>query len=245
MSEKTFRKHLSHICTTHPNRRSFLLSKNPFAGKPFACYHDRVLHKTFYFTDVKRAHAVGKRLASDWGRGDVKIFNPKVRVASESIDIDNSKQYINPPKPPLNKTSHGDEGRISKKDFEKAESMVSIWKERTKGEISVPKLSDHFAQKLVLALKEHFDNSIDTWSNYCKSIGSSNFLLGKVSGFKAWLVWAIRADIVEKIKKGAYGVVDKFVVSFSSKSLFEKVDVENQINSLEESQKLKGHRQLN
>lgn len=246
MSEKTFRKHLAYICTTHPNRTSFKQSDNPFDGKPFACYHDRVAHKTYYFTDVDKARQVAKKLEAEWGRGDVKKFTQKIRVASESIDIDNSKHIIIPPKPPLAEKPVREEGllKISKEEAIIAKEMVDVWKEKTQGYIAVPKLTTHFAIRLVSAFKEHFRSSMDLWRSYCSSIGSSNFLLGKTSSFKAWLVWVLRSDVIEKVKQGAYGILQKFVMVTATKPINAEKDVMDAIHSLNEPESLRAFREI-
>ena len=94
--------------------------------------------------------------------------------------------------------------------MEIAKKMVSLWTAKT--EIPVPPLSPRFAKKLLEVLTEHFQESMEAWSAYCDSVGSSRFLTGKVTPFHAWLVWAIRADIIKKIKEGLYGVIKKFVM---------------------------------
>ena len=142
------------------------------------------------------------------------------RANSES-PLYNTKHSYLPPKSPTEKNAHlttplkkpkreGEDLKISLEKMEIAKKMVSLWTAKT--EIPVPPLSPRFAKKLLEVLTEHFQESMEAWSAYCDSVGSSRFLTGKVTPFHAWLVWAIRADIIKKIKEGLYGVIKKFVM---------------------------------
>ena len=95
---------------------------------------------------------------------------------------------------------------LSKKEMDKAQQARTIWLEETQRQVRTPELTPHFAKKILNTLAEQFGNCFTKWRTYCKKIASSKFLMGKVSSFKAWLIWVLRTDVIEKIKQGMYGI---------------------------------------
>lgn len=205
LSENTFRKYAKIFCRSYPSKESFLKKEDPFMGKPFASYHDRLKKLTFF---VKNPC---------FDKSTLSRFFRSLDCASVCVSNNNkiNSNNINPPKSPLNKNPKREEGSISHGDLEKdnqnipdmAQTIYNIWTEETKEHIKTPKLSPHFVQKLLEAFRNHFGSCVEAWRNYCKKVASSDFLMGKVTSFKAWLIWVIRGDVIEKVRGGAYGLL--------------------------------------
>lgn len=211
VSEKTFRKYFSQICEQHPNKKSFYLSKDPFNSKPFASFHDRITKKTYYFGSIPNIKDFCKKICF---YKETKNFTPQFRLDSES-NIHKSKDIYIPPKSPKKPSKREGELFLKKEEMQKAQILVDIWKKETKNLIAVPKISQNFAKKILDFLKNKMKNSIENWKRYCKSIGSSKFLMGEISNFKAWLIWILKDEVLQSVQKGLYGIQIRF--SFDEK----------------------------
>jgi hypothetical protein len=214
VSENTLRKYMKPLCNSFPSKKSFQAAKNSFDGKPYVSYFDRLRKITFFFRNPsfpEKLKIVEIKLSSI----EPQIVEPQKRKNCGSTcgsKYNKQKIYNIPPKSPLRETKRKkrEEGRIKinlgKKEMEKAEQARTIWLEETQGQIRTPKLTPHFAKRILDALSERFSNCLVRWRAYCKKVASSKFLMGKVSSFKAWLIWVLRADVIEKIKQGMYGI---------------------------------------
>ena len=205
ISENTFRKYASKLCASYNSKRAFLSKSDPFQGKPYACYFDRLKKITFYFRNGSVANSLTRE----------KIFAMDCVSVCVSSYTDNNRNKIYPPKSPLIKTQNRKVGRLDLKKGDKIEhrpvpglptKLHSIWIEETENQIKTPKLTEHFANKILQAFKTFFASSIERWRKYCRKIASSPFLMGKVGKFKAWLIWVLREDVIKKIREGAYGL---------------------------------------
>ncbi len=249
VTENTLRKYLKTLCASYSSKKSFGEKLDPFEGKPFASYFDRLRKITFYFQNPHLPMKTSKK-----SRGEQK--NLAVNCGSDCVSIvtDKTNNSLYPPKSPLDQNSKKEvgslnllkikkEGRgdLDKKSWETVQRMVRVWKEKTEGAVPTPKITEHFAKKLLSAFKTQFSNSLDLWTSYCESVSSSEFLMGKVGTFKAWLVWVIREETVAKIKQGALGIKKTFR---SAKEIIKnsRSDLEKQIEGLQESQTLKNLR---
>lgn len=209
ISENTFRKYQDFLCTSYASKTLFDEQSDPFQGKPYACYFDRLRKITVYF----RNHSLADQLTRE------KILNLNCASVCVWNNTDFNKNIKYPPKSPLKAKADREGGRLIQKNYKKnnltplspslndvAEKMREIWVEATKDHIRTPKLSGHFAQKLLEALKTFFQNSLERWKAYCKKISSSDFLMGKRGTFQAWLIWVIREDTIHKVRAGGYGL---------------------------------------
>lgn len=99
---------------------------------------------------------------------------------------------------------------LSDHDMEKAQHMRDIWIKATKEQIPTPCFGQRFAQKLLKTLRHEFSDKLLLWQRYCERIGSSKFLTGqRGGGFQLWLSRAIKAETIEKVQSGHYGVCMK------------------------------------
>ena len=228
-SGNTFRKYLKQICNSFQSKESFAMEDDPFNGRPYASYFDRIRKITFYFRNPQ----LPKKLKISFA--DVRADIPKKFLENNcgsdcgsdcgSVYTKNKNINIPPKSPPttqrVRKDNFGNFNNYIKKDsrFHRsikdkdkklAEKIHVIWCEETRGMVQTPKLTDHFALKLVGALNRSFRGSIELWRKYCRSIASSKFLMGEGSRFKAWLIWSIREDVVEKIKRGILGITELY-----------------------------------
>lgn len=227
LSENTFRKYLSPLCVTYTSKKAFISQHDPFQGKPYACYFDRLKKLTFYFRNPVVADGLSAQ----------KILS--LFCASDCVwsYTDLNKDFNNPPKSPLKLIKPNREGGrvISSKKKQNphklsasippmAQQMYEIWKTATQDHITTPPLTPHFASKLMQALQTFFGNCLAQWKAYCQKITSSSFLMGKNSSFQAWLIWIIRGDVVQKVQEGAYGIAsDKIEPS----AIVDEVSCEN------------------
>ena len=104
----------------------------------------------------------------------------------------------------LPKTKGGEGIRMLSKESMERE-MLLIWNEVADNAISRD-TSPKRAKELQRVLTEYFNNNIDEWKLFCKTIASNDFLMGRTtkSTWKASLSWAIKPDSIEKIREGSY-----------------------------------------
>ena len=123
-----------------------------------------------------------------------KIFQMEKKEREEEVYEERKKKEKKSPSPNGN-------------EFEKAKTMYQIWKNALQDHIPTPHLSPKLASRLAQTLETFFANSLESWKNYCARIRSSRFLTGQTGGsFKLWLVKALQADTIQKVREGAYGV---------------------------------------
>ncbi len=236
LSENTFRKYLKKICKSYPSKESFLAESDPFEGMPYASYFDRLKKITFFF----RNHEVAETFSLK------KILY--VDCAPICVSNNTVKNIINnnPPKSPLRQVVNEGRGEdikkyllknLSESDLQTAQRMRDLWVEATKGAIETPKVTEKFAEKLLDVLKKFFQNSLEIWRKYCEAVASSQFLMGKLGTFKAWLIWVIRDDIIPKIKSGAYGIDPKIFSEEVDTTPEKKEKISLTLNSLNLSSK--------
>lgn len=93
----------------------------------------------------------------------------------------------------------------------KTEEMIKIWKEEV-GELGVSSLSHGLLTRLQAAFKEFFEGSLESWTAYCQMISSSKFLMGEAQNKffkKAWIIWAIRGENIERVRGGGFKLGDR------------------------------------
>lgn len=91
------------------------------------------------------------------------------------------------------------------------EEMIKIWNKEV-GELGVGTITKSFLTRLNNTFKTSFDQSIDSWKNYCQAISSSRFLMGEAQNKffkKAWITWAIRPETIERIQGGGFRLGDR------------------------------------
>ncbi len=96
----------------------------------------------------------------------------------------------------------------AEKDF--TEGMIKIWNEEV-GELGVA-FTKGLSTRLSETFKTCFTSSLEAWGLYCQMISSSKFLMGEAQNKffkKAWITWAIKPEIIDKIKGGAYKLGDR------------------------------------
>ncbi len=96
----------------------------------------------------------------------------------------------------------------AEKDF--TEGMIKIWNEEV-GVLGVS-VTKGLSTRLGETFKTCFTSSLEAWGLYCQMISSSKFLMGEAENKffkKAWITWAIKPEIIDKIKGGAYNLGDR------------------------------------
>jgi len=143
----------------------------------------------------------GRSRNGDLGRSYVRV--PSF-IHKETSSLNNTTQeFIS--NTPVIKTP----GQMpAEKDF--TDGMIKIWNEEV-GELGVA-FTKGLSTRLSGTLKTCFTSSLEAWGLYCQMISSSKFLMGEAENKffkKAWITWAIKPEIIDKIKGGAYNLGDR------------------------------------
>lgn len=95
--------------------------------------------------------------------------------------------------------------QLTEEDSQTAQEMIKIMSDATRG-VVVPN-SEHTSstpRKLVFYLKNKFGNNMRRWRSFCKSVGSSHYLMSGKNGFAPVLLWLIKDEIVQKLRSGEF-----------------------------------------
>jgi hypothetical protein len=95
--------------------------------------------------------------------------------------------------------------QLTEEDSQTAQEMIQIMSDATSG-VVVPN-PEHISstpRKLVFHLKNKFGNDMRRWRSFCKSVGSSYYLMSGKNGFVPALLWLIKDEIVQKIRSGEF-----------------------------------------
>jgi hypothetical protein len=93
--------------------------------------------------------------------------------------------------------------------------MLKIWTNLI-GEIggNISPHSSTIQRRLMAILDQFFKGSLKLWLSYCRKIASSKFLMGEgrnQSFKKAWLLWAIKPDTINRIQQGDFVTGDRII----------------------------------
>lgn len=231
MSRKILDPIMARLVTYYKTKKAFLLSSDRFKGKIFASYTNHKTNQTHYIIDWKaysrfieqigltkpknapspsmenvQSSKEAISLASDHS-SDVPLGHPLARA-----HIDHTIQTItslsNDGKIP---TSSPPSSRFTEEEKLISKEMVGIWNASMNDKIVwLP----GYVSRLCEALKYHFNGCLKRFKYYCSMMASSAFLKGESlnSKFKAFLFWAIKPEIIQRIINGAYGI--KKILSF-------------------------------
>ena len=219
ISRNSFKRHFDLVGTRWPSKSSFEESKDPFLGKPYTCYYDRKENVTRYFKNPSCSTSSKSMTMSL-----LKSEKEKVREQI-SNKIANKQSFQNTIKKETVLSKPNSTSRMAKKDAplytrlttdkytylsneteKKLEEVQKIWKKEVGGTTYTSKT---FLKKLLEAFNLLFKGSLDLWKKYCRKIASSKFLMGEVSGFKAWITWAIKPDTVKRLEAGEFTLGDR------------------------------------
>ena len=96
---------------------------------------------------------------------------------------------------------------LPSKDFIAVEQLLKVWNETVEEGREALVLTKQRARYLRSAFKLEFQSDLCRWTAFCKSITTSDFLMGKVkSTFRATLDWVLRFNNMKKIFEGLYGI---------------------------------------
>ena len=89
-------------------------------------------------------------------------------------------------------------------DKEDVLKMIEIWNETIKkDQVNALSLKSEFKENMMEAFESKFDNSFDTWKEYCKHISLDEFFMGKKAGnngfFAINLTWALKDESINTI----------------------------------------------
>lgn len=141
---------------------------------------------------------------------------------------------------------------LSKPKNTTVQEMIKIWNEEVGQKIdNLSSLTQERARNMFAAFKFKFESSIENWRRYCKSIASSEFLMGKIGiekikgYFKLDFDWALKFHVIQKIFEKAYGCssMESFAPdqkhASENSSENQKTMLEEKINASAESDEIK------
>lgn len=88
-----------------------------------------------------------------------------------------------------------------------AATLLRVWNEEVASHMGTKSVITKWrARMLMAAFKIKFDNRLEKWREFCLSLRSSDFLMGRSGKFKASLDWILKFETLQKIEEGNYGV---------------------------------------
>ena len=228
---KTFNAAFDLIGIRYKSKTAFLAAEDKFKGKLYASYYDRDTNQMFYVRNHDFVEPFLKSLfkpkkPKPCRSQNMKPQEPQTQEISKTpLPVRTGKNcrsdggtiggYINIPSflqkntalatPSLENPT--DEVEEMKKT---AEEMKRIWLDEI-GDLGIKYLSPAFVAQLTRVFNTHFHQSWERWQDYCRLIASSKFLMGegKNQKFKVWINWAIKTDVIERVKAGEFGLGDR------------------------------------
>lgn len=216
---KTFNAAFDLIGIRYKSKSQFLAADDKFKEKLYASYYDRDTNQMFYVRNHDFVEQVltsfpptrkQEQPQSSPSTGDQfpvrtgKNFRYRGGIIGGNINIPSSKQKTTTSLEQISEIQNSEFAKMQKEAVE----MEKIWKEEI-GETGIKHLSKSLTQQLSGAFQNLFSQSLDQWKNYCRLISSSKFLMGEANNkrfLKAHLNWAIKEEVIDKIKAGEYGL---------------------------------------
>lgn len=94
--------------------------------------------------------------------------------------------------------------QLSEEDKRVAQEMVSIMAQETQGAIKPDPRYRCTSRKLVWHIKHRCGGVMPSWRAFCQRIASSDYLMGRTSGFIPPLLWLIKDETVQKLRSGNF-----------------------------------------
>lgn len=247
-SRKVFTKAFDLIGVRYKSKSAFQKSQDKFRGKLYASYHDRKANQTYFFRNHEFANQVirnffmKKEKSAPPRPNKIKNHEPFIdelsRPKGRSRNLPTGRSsyiYIQRNTSSLRDNLAPQEPPTFDQDQQKVmEEMIAIWKEEV-GEIGVFP-SKHLLNRFNEAFVNFFDQSIESWKSYCQMISSSKFLMGEAQNKffkKAWILWAITENAIERIRGGVFKLGDRQTTTDKKNN-----DLEFKIKTLEKEKKL-------
>lgn len=238
-SRKIFAKAFNFVGVRYKSKSAFLKASDRFKGKLYASYHDRKTNRTYFIRNHDFAtqflNGLFNRKSSSTHLNqetenpkktqstEISASSPSSHFQGRSWNGQKSRSYggtiggkentsIQRNTPSLETDMPKDPQPPSEApQKELTEEMIKIWQEEI-GELGVSYLSNGLLYRLQHSLKNCFEQSLDLWKTYCRMISSSKFLMGEAQNKffkKAWITWAIKEEVIERIKGGAFNLGDR------------------------------------
>lgn len=235
-SRKIFAKAFDLVGVRYKSKSAFRNAKDKFQGKLYASYHDRKTNQTYFVRNHKFASEFIKGIFKR--RAHLTPLKQRKVVEDEKPNVDivpslkkgrswngqkcrsyggiiggKENNSIQRKTPSLeNPIARSVLPALNPQQKEVTEEMIKIWKEEI-GELGVSSVSNRLMCHLQNSLEEFFEHSLDSWKTYCRMISSSKFLMGESQNKffkKAWITWAIKKDVIERIKGGDFNLGDRY-----------------------------------
>lgn len=257
-SRKIFAKAFDLVGVRYKSKSAFLKASDRFKGKLYASYHDRKTNQTYFVRNHDFASQFIKGLFNK--KQTQKTQEPSQTIQGKYDDKTKSCCPLQGRSRSGQKSrSYG--GTIGGKEItsiqrntpsletdmpkdpqppsespqrELTEEMIKIWQEEV-GELGVSYLSNGLFYRLQHSLKNCFEQSLDLWKTYCRMISSSKFLMGEAQNKffkKAWITWAIKEEVIERIKGGAFNLGDR-----QTNEDKKRQEINNELKNIENNKK--------
>lgn len=232
-----FKKVFDQIGTRYVSKTSYKKAcqeGDVFRGKLYACYYDRKSNQTYFV----RNHTIATNFFT-YVKNSLKTNKNKPETATEhQSDIPIKARYRTTQKARcfINKdytnnhlsTNSSKAGREvpHKEKQEKLNDMIELWKKNV-GDVKKWVLNNKFSLEILSVFDKYFESSLEKWEKYCKKIASSKFLMGETKEkFKAWIQWAIKPNVIERILDDGFSFGDRKILSSPKEALAKDEDFE-------------------
>lgn len=244
MERRAFNRAFGKIGIRHRSKTDFMKSPDKFQGKPFACYFDR---KAAQMTFVRNDLVADQICSKIRGRKNNNKYYEKLKENENGRSCNGENRLPDPPPTrariynntntttikaisPQKEPSIPPKVELKPEESSLVGKMIEIWNTAMRDSISNA-FSTPYVRKVIDIFNQWFKNSMDEWEKYCYKIASSKFCTGEAMNtkFKAWFTWAVKPEIIQKIRDGLYGVGEMIV---KSPSEIEKAKISREIQKI-------------
>lgn len=228
-------KAMSGIVQIYKSKTEYSKAEDKFQGKPFACYHQRDTHMTYFIPNWE----IINQLMGNWGLKGISVQKQEGAHVSNTpspAPVDNfSEAEKNLPlvisgeskiSSPLART-HPDPivlqtntslAKLStgkpitvgeEEELSKGYKAIGIWNSRMRNKAA---LVESNARRMCERLIRSFGGCLEKFKAYVDYIASILFLTGRAPNTKfcAVLFWATQSQVIETVLSGGYGVGEIF-----------------------------------
>ena len=196
-------KNLVNFCDNFKNLYGNVLQEGIIDQKPLSI-PENAPEKVIQTTNSKNSQQEIIRLEIQQQLQDIQSNSSQKpsKLNNQEIFQNHLKSKENQPFPPLSK---------DKNTLEKASvvltQLLEIYNQEVGYYVGNVTLNKDRARFLMAGYIKKFDKNLDKWRLFCKSIVSSDHLLGKINkAFKLSFDWVLKFTTIDKFLKGDYGI---------------------------------------
>jgi hypothetical protein len=139
-----------------------------------------------------------------------KIYSHKTSAFGEKPQLYNSNNRLTKQSNSYN-CNYEEENLLQAKEI--GDGMAAEWNEVFSYSNKPIKayVSEKNAFRLAVLWRDVFDEDMQKWREYARSVNSSSFLMGERTSFKANFSWLLETETVQKVMAGEYNVGDRII----------------------------------